>query len=251
MIEHAAAAILLLCTLSGGESAAEIARKSRERGALNLLDLTAILRLTTVDKEGRTKEQLLTSSAKKVEGQNRSVARFSRPPGVAGVAVLTVEGKGDQPAEISLYLPKLKRVRKVARAQRGQSFMDTDFNYADLGGTSAEDRSVKRGPDEKIDGREAFVLISTPGPESPYGQVTAYVDQQSYVALRIDYRDRDAKPFKVYRTLNLRKFKDRMLASEAVMENLQSGSKTTLELVQVEESKLGDEAFSERALERG
>ncbi len=252
-VHLASATLVLLCAASRtDESASDIARKSRERGALNLLDLTAVLKLTTVDKEGRSKEQVLTSASRRIDGRSCSIARFSRPPSVAGVAVLTVEGKVDEPADISLYLPKLKRVRRVARTQRGQSFMDTDFNYADLGGgIGTEDRSAKRLADEKVDGRDAFVLTSSAGPDSPYGQVTAYIDKETYVPLKVEYKDREGKPFKAYRTVKLRKFKDRTLAAEAVMENLQSGSKTTLELVQVDESKLGDDAFTERALERG
>ena len=246
------ATFLLPCAICwADESASEIARKSRERGALNLLDLTAVMKLTTVDKEGHPKEQVLTSSAKKIDGRARSIARFLRPPSVAGVAVLTVEGKGDEVAEISLYLPKLKRVRRIARTQRGQSFMDTDFNYADLGASGAEDRDVKRLADDRVDGRDAFVLTRSPGSDAPYGQVTAFVDKETYVPLKVEYRDREGKPFKRYRSIKLRKFKDRTLAAESVMENLQSGSKTTLELTQVEESHLGDDAFTERALERG
>src|SRR5688500_3274214 len=70
------------------ESAQEIARKSRERGSLNLLDLTAELRMVTTGSDGKAKEQTLVSSARKIGGRVHSVARFLSPPGVAGVAVL-------------------------------------------------------------------------------------------------------------------------------------------------------------------
>ncbi|MGZ3460579.1 MAG: outer membrane lipoprotein-sorting protein, partial [Archangium sp.] len=59
------------------------------------------------------------------------------------------------------------------------------------------------------------------------------------------------KPLKVYRAEQLKKFKDRVVATRAVMENLQTGSTTTLEVLKLEEVQLGDEAFTERALERG
>jgi hypothetical protein len=56
-----------------------------------------------------------------VGGRLHSLARFSQPAGVAGVAVLTVEEAPGEPAGISLYLPKLKRVRKVAKGQLASS----------------------------------------------------------------------------------------------------------------------------------
>lgn len=249
----AGAVVLLAAPVAhAGESAADIVRRSRERGALNLLGVRAELKLTTVTKDGRRKEQVLTSTAKRVDGRRCSLARFSQPAGVAGVAVLTVEGQKGEPADISLYLPKLKRVRKVAKGQRGQAFMDTDFNYADLGGTGGErDESLQLAGEAKVLERPAHVLRGKAGPDSPYGEVTLYVDKETDVPLKAEYSDRDGKPFKVYRALQLKKFKDRVVAAQSVMENLQTGSSTTLEVLKLEDVQLGDEAFTERALERG
>lgn len=232
------------------ESAKDIARKARDRGALNLRDLTAELKLTT-KKGDKVKEQVLSTTAKEIDGRAHSRARFIAPAGVAGVTVLTVEGQGNAPDDISIYLPKLKRVRQVAKSQRGQSFMDTDFNYADLGGTGAEEENVKRLADTKVDGRDAYVLIADADESSPYGKVKLFVDKETYVPLRAEYEDKQGKAFKEYRTLKLKKFKDRVLAAESVMKNLQTGSETKMEILKIEESTLGDDAFTERALERG
>jgi hypothetical protein len=249
---------LLLATLLCGpaafsapsESAEEIARKSRDRGALNLRDLTAEVKLTTVRGE-KSNVQVLRTTAREIGGRSHSLARFLAPPGVDGVTVLTIEGLADQPDDISIYLPKLRRVRKVATSQRGQSFMDTDFNYADLAGTGAEHEGVKRVADAKVEDRDAYVLEAVVRGESPYGKVILHVDKESYVPLRVDYTDRDGRPYKHYKALKLRKFKGRILASEAVMKNLQTGSETRMEILRIDDATLGDEAFTERALERG
>jgi hypothetical protein len=81
--------------------------------------------------------------------------------------------------------------------------------------------------------------------------VTVYVDQETYVPTEVQYEDKEGKPLKIYRAASLKKFKDRVIAAKAVMENLQTGSRTTIEVLKLEESTLGDEAFTERALERG
>jgi len=232
------------------ESAEEIARKSRDRGALNLRDLTAEVKLTTTRGQ-KTKVQVLRTTAKEIDGRSHSLARFLAPPGVDGVMVLTIEGLKDEPDDISIYLPKLRRVRKVATSQRGQSFMDTDFNYADLAGTGAEHEGVKRLSDAKVDGRDAYVLEAAVRGDSPYGKVILRVDKESYVPLRVDYTDREGRPFKHYEALKLRRFKGRILAAESVMKNLQSGSETRMEILRIDEGTLGGEAFTERALERG
>lgn len=244
--------LVLTCAVAiAEESAADISRKSRERGSLNLVDLQAELKLTTTSKDGKVKEQVLTSAAKKVNGRDASIARFSQPAGVAGVAVLTLSGQGSEGDDISMFLPRLKRVRKLAKTERGKAFMDTDFSFADLGNTSANDDKVKRLPDAKVEGRDTYVLTGPAEEDSPYSEITVWVDKETYVPMKAEYKDKDGKPYKAYRTLKLKKFKDRVLAAESEMQNVQTGSKTKVEILKLEESKLTDEAFSDRGLERG
>jgi len=245
--------LVSLCSVSAlaEESAAEISKKSRENGALNLVGLTAELKLVTTASDGKVKEQQLTSSSRTINGTSHALARFSAPAGVAGVAVLTIEGPKAEGDDVSLYLPKLKRVRKVAKSDRGKAFMDTDFAYADIASNGARDDDVRRLPDEKVDTRDCYVLEGKGDDGSIYGGVKLFVDKQTYVPMRVDYTDRAGKPFKRYRTLKLKAFKDRVIAAEALMETLQAGSKTQLTVLKLEESTLGDDAFTEQALERG
>lgn len=246
------AAVLAMSTpVRAEESAAEISKKSRDRGALNLVGLTAELKLVTTNKEGKAKEQVLTTTSKTIAGRSHALSRFSAPAGVAGVAVLTIEGPPGEGDDISIYLPKLKRARKVAKSDRGKAFMDTDFAYADIASNGTRDEELKREADQKLSGRDCFVLSGKGGDASPYGQVLLFVDKQTYVPMRVDYADKEGKPLKRYTTLKLKAFKERTLAAESLMENLQSQSKTALTVLKLEESTLGDEAYSERALERG
>lgn len=233
------------------ESAAEISKRSREKGALNLVGLTAELKLVSTGADGKAKEQVLTTTSKNISGKSHALARFSSPAGVAGVAVLTIAGEQGQGDDVSLYLPKLKRVRKVAKSDRGKAFMDTDFSYADIGSNGARDEDTKRLADGKIEGRDCYVLEGKGDESSPYGEVKLFIDKQTSVPMQVEYTDKNGKPLKRYRTLKLKQFKDRVLAAESVMENLQSGTKTQMTVLKLEEATLGDDAFTDRALERG
>ena len=244
-------ALLCAVVVQAEETAAEISRKSRERGALNLVGLTAELKLSSTGADGKTKDQVLTSSSRTIDGKSHALARFSQPASVAGVAVLTIADQQGQGDDVSLYLPRLKRVRKVARSDRGKAFMDTDFSYADVASNGARDEEVKRQADAKIEGRDCYVLEGKGDENSPYGTVKMFIDKQTYVPMQVDYADKDGKPFKRYRTLKLKQFKDRVLAAESVMENLKAGTRTQMTVLKLEDSTLGDEAFTERALERG
>jgi len=241
--------LVLSAGLASAEpTAAEISRQGREHGSLNLVGLQAELRLTTRSKEGREKVQVVRSASRMVQGRSASLARFLEPAGVAGVAVLSLAGAA---GEVSLYLPKLRKVRRVAAGERAKSFMDTDFSYADLGSAGARDADVRKLADEKVDGREAWVVAGMAEEASPYGNVKVWVDKQTWVPLKAEYADKEGQPFKAYRVVSLKKFKERVLAGDAVMENLKTGSSTRVEVLKLEDTPLPEEAFSERGLERG
>ena len=244
-------AALLAVSAFAEESAADISRKSKDSGALNLVGLTAELKLVTTAADGKVKEQVLSTSSKRIKSKSHALARFSSPVGVAGVAVLTIEGEPGEGDDVALYLPKLKRVRKVAKGDRGKPFMETDFAYADIASNGTRDEDLKRLPDEKVDGRACFVLRGKGDDSSPYGQVTMFVDQQTYTPMKVEYQDKAGALYKRYHTLKLKAFKDRTLAADSVMENLQTGSKTQMTVLKLEDATLGDDAFTERALERG
>jgi negative regulator of sigma E activity len=95
------------------------------------------------------------------------------------------------------------------------------------------------------------VIKGKGGPETPYGDITVWVDKQTYVPMRVDYNDKEGKPLKRYRTLKLKSFKDRAIAAESLMENVQSQSKTQMTVMSLVDDPVGDDAFTERALERG
>lgn len=245
-----------LCMLAATSSVAEVSsteilERAREHGALNTLDLVAQLRLVTTSREGQEKEQVVTTSAKRIEGRVHTLARFSKPASLMGVAILATEGPSGQTEEISLYLPRLKRVRKVAASERNKSFMDTDFSYSDFGISTSSLVQPQKKLDEKLEGRAVYVLHGVGAESSDYGEVTLYVDQQTFVPLKAEFRDKKGQPFKRFQASKLKKFKQRVIASESTMENLKTGSKTKVEILSLEESKMVDEDFTERALERG
>src|SRR5687768_6282362 len=102
-----ATVVVLASTLALAEDTAkDIARKARDKGALNLRDLTAELKLST-QKGDKLKEQVLRTTAREINGRSHSLARFLSPATVLNVTVLTIEGEGDAPNDISIYLPKL------------------------------------------------------------------------------------------------------------------------------------------------
>ncbi len=138
------------------------------------------------------------------DGLSRALMRVTDPPDNRGTALLLIQ-KADR-NDIFMYLPELKRVRRVTTRMVSSSVLGTDFSYEDfqrLQGLSRDGR-VERLPDEALDGRAVYVLDATPeaDPESGsiYGRVRSYVDQESCVPLKVEYFEHGDEPRKVLTT---------------------------------------------------
>ena len=250
------AAVALLAPLrafADGPSAREIVKAASDKGAANLLDLKAEITLVTTDKAGAAKTRKMSMASKKIGGKVSSLVRFRAPPDVAGIALLAVEGGAGKADELTLYLPAFKRTRRVAQGQRGSSFADTDFSYADFsrGGGSVNEDAGKRLPDEKLLEREVYVVEGPAETGSPYATVRGFFEKKTFLPLRIEMLDKDGSKLKTYSVKKLTEVSGRTLAGEAVMENHKTGSATSITLDKVEVGAPPDELFTERGLERG
>jgi hypothetical protein len=231
------------------ESAADIAHKARDQGSLNLVGLKAEMKLSNIEKGGSRQDREITTQSKKIEGVSKTITRFRAPAEVAGVALLVSEGKDGAKDDISLYLPKIRRSRKIAQANRGDAFMESEFSYADFSGGGIDEKASTREKDAKVDGKDCFVLTGAPA-DSPYKKVVVSVDKASYVPLRIEYSD-DQGLLKVYTVQKVETREGRAMATESTMENQRTGRKTTVSVGKVAPADAPDTAFTERALERG
>jgi outer membrane lipoprotein-sorting protein len=178
--------------------------------------------------------------------------RFKAPPDIAGVALLAVEGQNGAADDVLLFLPKIKRSRRIAASQRGQSFMDTDFSYADFSGSgSVDEKSAERLADEKVDAADCYVLSGKAPADSPYRTVKAWIDKANSVPRKVEYYGAEGTLTKRLTANKVGALNGRTLALESTMESLASGTRTTVTIHSLETGAFADEAFTERGLERG
>ena len=253
MIRTALAAALALCLAlpahAADLSAHDILQKARDQGALNLVGLKAQLTLITTEPGGATQTRVLTTQSRAIDGVTKTVSRFSSPPDVAGVALLTVTAKPGGADEVALYAPKVRRARKIAPGARGQSFMDSEFSYADFSGASLDGAKPTRGPDATVNGTPCDVITATPK-DSPYKKVIAAIDAKTFMPVQVQYFDEKG----LLKTYTVQKTEVRLghsIATQSVMENARTHRKSALSVGQVEKADAPDAAFTLRGLERG
>jgi len=185
------------------------------------------------------------------DGLRKSLLRFTAPADIEGTGFLTLEdGKGD--TEQFLYLPALKRTRRIVAGQKSRSFVNTDFTFEDMERRPVADSEHVVMGEESIGGVACWILESRPKPEaeSQYSAIKAWIAKDMFLALRVDFFKKGPEPAKRYTVLQLENVQDIWTETKVSMEDLETGHKTVLTTTAVRyDSGIEDSAFSTQALE--
>jgi hypothetical protein len=181
---------LLLADLAAAEprTAAEI----EACVAANMPSASSVQNVTlrAKDRVGTVNESRATIYWKKFEdGKSRVRMDFTEPNDLRGASVLLLERKQGA-RDIFMYMPDLKRVKRVTTHMMGGSIFGTNFSFEDF--ETIEDYAAKAKPERKedvvIDGAPTWVLESRPaaGEFSSYTRVVEYIDPSTCTRIKTE-----------------------------------------------------------------
>jgi outer membrane lipoprotein-sorting protein len=205
--------------------------KEAEKRNEGFVDSVASVRMVLRDKKGDTAERLI--KVKSLEGQgsdgDKTLMVFETPKDQKGTALLTWQ-QATRDDDQWLYLPALKRVKKIASKSKSGPFMGSEFSFEDVGGQQVDDYNYTWLRDETLDGQECFVVEAIPKDgNSGYTRIVSWMDKQHYRTLRSEFYDRKNTLLKTLTahdfSLHAGKF---WRAAKAEMKNAQTGKSTDL-----------------------
>ena len=232
-------------------SASEIVRKAREKQfpKNSVSELTMVL----VNKRGNERVRKLQPKRKDYgNGEAKSVAYFLSPADVKGTAFLVWE-HADQPNDVFIYLPALKKIRRIASEQKHQSFMGSDFSYADMENQDVDNAVHRILSEEDLKGEPCWVIESIPKPDSDseYGKLISWVDKATFIPRKVEFADKKGRPYKVMEVLRTGPVGDEFLPLDFSMEDVQKNHKTEIILDKIELGQdISDNEFTHRAIQR-
>lgn len=193
-------------------------------------DFTVSLSMLLTNKHGE--ESLRHMRNKTLEGVgdgDKTMIVFDRPRDVKGTALLTYTHK-EGPDDQWLYLPALKRVKRIASRNKSGPFMGSEFAYEDFASQEVEKYTYEYVKDDVYEGKEVFVNMRDPVDKySGYSYQLLWVDKQEYIPHKIEFYDRKKSLLKTLIFENYQQYLDQYWRAEKMhMENHQTGKKTTL-----------------------
>jgi len=188
----------------------------------------------------------------------KRLVRFVSPADVKGTATLLVE-HADGDDDIWIYLPALRKVRRLVASNKKDSFVGTDFSYGDVIGHKVEDWTHTLVTTEQMDGIETYVVESVPRTEkvrddSGYGKRRTWIRGDNFVAVKGTYWDLAGAVVKELTALDVREIDPahhKWQAFTLTMRNTQSGHSTEIVWSKLDVGVgLDDDVFTERTLEK-
>ncbi|NVJ50372.1 MAG: outer membrane lipoprotein-sorting protein [Gammaproteobacteria bacterium] len=226
--------LLFLPMLGFAETAQEkglaIAQEAERRNS-GWESSSAKMVMTLISKSGDTSVRQIRVKSLEVENDgDKSLTIFDEPKDVEGTAFLSFS-HAQEPDEQWLYLPALKRVKRISSANKSGPFMGSEFAFEDLSSFEIEKYTYQYLRDDVIDGQPVFVVESYPTYEySGYTRLINYIDQKEYRILKTEYYDRKNALLKTLVNSDFKQFLDRYWrAHKMTMENHQKGKSTVLD----------------------
>ncbi len=234
------------------EQGLAIAREA-DRRDLGFGDFTARMEMILRNRQGEeSTRRLRISTLEMKDDGDKSLSVFDEPADVKGTALLTFthkKGEDDQ----WLYLPALKRVKRIASSNKSGPFMGSEYAYEDVSSQEVEKYTYKYLRDEPCDDKTCFVIERYPvDKNSGYTRQTVWFDQAEYRPWKIDYYDRKDSLLKTLVWRGYRQYLGKYWrADEMFMQNHQNGKSTVLKWQDYKfHAGLKEGDFSEASLSR-
>ncbi|MEM6455943.1 MAG: outer membrane lipoprotein-sorting protein [Acidobacteriota bacterium] len=207
-----------------------IAEEADRRDA-GFVDSEATLTMTLHNAHGETSTRTLRNRTLEQENDgDKSLVIFDHPRDVKGTAFLTfshVDGDDDQ----WLYLPALRRVKRISSSNKSGPFMGSEFAYEDISSQEVEEYTYRYLREEEVDGQRTWVVERVPvHPKSGYTRQEVFYDQAEFRVLRTVYYDRKDDLLKTLDQTEFAQYLDRYWRPlRMTMVNHQTGKSTELQ----------------------
>jgi hypothetical protein len=217
--------------------------------------MSANINLTITEKGGAIRNRTISMTTKSyADGLEKRYIRFIEPADVRGTAMLVVDNKTSAD-EMWIYLPALKKTRRIVTSEKGKSFMSSEFSNADMSSPTLSD-FINRHLD-KSGTNNQWIIESIPinedkADEYGYSRKINYISIDKNQVQKMEFYNFDNELFKVIEIKSIFPLSDgKYLVKNMVASNLNTNRKSEILFSNINEGvKVDDSFFAVQNLER-
>jgi len=152
-----------------------------------------------------------------------------------------------------IYLPALKKVKRISSDSKGDYFMGSDFTYDDLGDRHPLDDTHRIVREEVVNGIPAYVVESVSKEKDyMYSRTVSWINKESWTGLKKEFYDEDGDLLKILTVEGQQVFDGVIIITRMNMKNVQKNQSTVMSFSNViVNGGISDDNFTERIMRRG
>jgi len=217
-------------------------------------DMTADLTMTLINSSGKERVRKIKQFSRDFGEIEKKIMFFVKPADVKNTSFMTwgydEEEKND---DQWIYLPALKKTKRISSDSKSDYFMGSDFTYDDLGDRHPTQDTHTILREEELNGEACYVIESIPKDEEYiYSKTITWIIKDKWIGLKKDFYDEDEDLLKTLTVEKYEDFKGFLIITHTEMKNVQKDHKTVMELKNIKiDTGISESKFSERMMTRG
>ena len=222
---------------------------------------TSDMEMVLIDKNGSQRLRIMKSFSKDFERDTQRLMFFLEPPEVEDTAFLTYDYDNPEKDDDQwMYLPALKKTKRIASSDKSSAFMGSDFSYADMTRREVENYNYKLLKEMDVYGKKCWVIESIPKSKMivdryGYTKTALFVRQDNYFVVRAINWTKESGQLKYMDVKKLEQIDNIWVGTEIHMttqKNKQTQHGTIMRFKKVKfNQNLSDDFFSVRRMEKG
>ena len=216
-------------------------------------DRKGIIHMVLINKRNRKRERTVLSYSKDYGKDSKQLMYFQKPADVKGTGFLSWEY--DDPKRDDdrwLYMPALRKVRRISGKSRNEYFMGTDFTYDDMGDRNVDEDEHRLLREEKTDDFDCWVIESIPkDKDDMYTKKILWVRKDALVVIKAEYYDKMGL-IKILTVIDVKQQDGFWTIFRMEMDNTSEKHKTIMKMQDIQYNVgLKDNLFRVSTLQRG
>jgi hypothetical protein len=235
--------------------AEKIMRKTLENEPWETMSSTVSLQI--IDSKGQVKEKKMKSiSMQTKDGLTLSLMRFLSPKSAKDTGFLTLE-QVNREDDMYIYLPALRKVKKITASGKGGSFMGSDFIQYDIGSRKLEDFTYGYIGEDRVNGKNCHVIKCLPvdkrfASDIGYSRIDRWIVKDEYYMLMAEFYDLAGEKVKVFTAEHSIELMGVVFVTQMNMENLATEGRSIFIFEDIETNvPVKESLFSKRSLIMG
>jgi len=216
-------------------------------------DTQGSMTMTLTNSRGEQRVRTLRQFIKDDGATEKKIMFFITPADVKNTAFMNWSYSDGRSDDQWIYLPALKRTKRISSDGKNDYFMGSDFTYDDLGDRHPEMDDHRLLREETVEGKSCYVVESTPRDEDYiYSKTVTWVMKDNFLGLKREFYDDRNALLKVLSIQKFEKVDGFWTILETKMHNVQKDHTTVIKFTEVQKNKgIPDSKFTERSLTLG